>query len=375
MLGKRRWLWLLIALVVVASGIVAGVWFMLRDDEQNEDEWQQAEATLLVTEGSATLSTGAQENTVSVGLAVSVRVGDRVTMAEDGEGVLTFFSGEQTFLSPQTVVELEQFETSGDSSQVELHMVLGQAFNTVEKTLDAESRHTITTSAATISVRGTQFIVFVRENDLTQVATADGEVEVSAQDTSAVVATGYGLMVESGKAPGEVRVWGQARINLKTPSGELAALPIVFTNTNNGFIFRYRAGAVGLVSLGTYEVLINSPGPFIVKDIEFPQETTAGTIQEIPVNLSAIVLEVVDEAETPLVDAGPLRVRLTQGDLSGETLVTPGDPILVGPGTWQLEVAQEAQLDQIQTIEVTVAEGEQVTAAVDAGLFDTGADQ
>lgn len=365
MLKKRRWV--LITLVLI-SGIAADGRVGFRDDAQNENERLQAEATLEISEGSATLLSGDEESTVAVGERVSVSVGDRITMASDGEGVLTFFSGEQTFLSPQTVVELTQFETSDDTSRVELHMLLGQVFSTVEKTLDAESSHTITTSAATISVRGTQFIVFVRENDFTQVVTVDGEVEVSAQARSTVVPAGYGLLVEPGKAPGEVRVWGQTRIDLTTPSGQPAALPVIFTNTKNGFTFRYRAGALGMVALGTYEVLINSTGPFVIKDIEFPEDTKPGTIQEIPVKLSAILLEVVDEAGKPLVDTDLFHVRLTQGDLSGETIVMPGDPILVGPGTWQLEVAQEAQPDQIQNIEVTVAEGKQVTATIEAAI-------
>jgi hypothetical protein len=196
------------------------------------------------------------------------------------------------------------------------------------------------------------------------VVSTDGTVAVTAGGKTADVASGYGVPVQPDGTLGEVKVWGQAQIQLTTPSGAAPNLPVLFTRTDNGQTFRYRVGDLMTAPLGTYDVLVQSPGPLRLAGIEFPADTAPETVKSIPATLGAIVLDVGD--------VGDLRVGLAQGDLSGETVVAPGTPVLAGPGTWQLTVALDAQPNQTQTLEVTVVEGEQVTVTVDAGQFGAG---
>jgi len=351
-----------LGLVLLAAILSVGL-AACKDQEQEKEEvasWESSIATLDITEGSATLVT-AQNPTgqvVEPGEPVEIRAGDKITMSDSGEGVLTFVNGAQTHLSSQAVVEVENLEVLGTSARIDLKVAFGQTFHTVEQLLDTQSRFEIETPAATISVRGTEFIVFTRDNGLTQVVTIDGTVAVAAQDKTAEVPGGYGVRVAVGEAPGEVKVWGFSDVRVSTPSGDqLVGIPIVFTNTENGLSFRYRTDEPMAVPLGTYDLLIQIPGPYRLTGIEFPADTQAEAVKEIPITLSAIVLNAPEN----------LIVRLQQGDLSGEIVTAPGVPILVGPGTWNLEIALESQPDEVQTIEVTVDEGKQATMDFSAG--------
>ncbi|MBN1967035.1 MAG: hypothetical protein JW910_20445 [Anaerolineae bacterium] len=368
---KRLWIITLIAaaLVLAACG---------GDDDKDEGKtgeaaWTAGVATLQVTEGSAALAPGGDDSaaqTVLPDQSAEVRAGDRITMSADSEAVLTFFTGVQTHLSPGTVLEVQAIESSNESFKVEMNALVGQTFSVVDRVLDAESRHVVNTPAAAISVRGTQYAVFVRPNTLTQVVSFEGTVAVSAQDQSTDVPCGYGLAVQPDGTIGELKVWGFANVQIVTPDDELAALPVTFTKLDNGQTFRYRAGVTMSLPLGEFDMVVDSPGPVRVGGIVFPPETTPEDMRLIEVQLSAIVLNVVDEAGNPVADAGHLIVRLQQDDLSGQTTTAPGSPILVGPGTWQLEVALDSAPDQVQTLEVTVPEGEQVSAEIALDAFD-----
>jgi hypothetical protein len=132
-------------------------------------------------------------------------------------------------------------------------------------------------------------------------------------------------------------------------------------------MFYYRADDLMTVPLGTYDVLLGTPGQYLVSGITFPEDTPQGEIRDIPIALGAIALSVIDNAGNPVPDAGNLLVKLHQGDLSGEITVAPDTPFLAGPGTWQLEVAPESQPEQTQTVEITVGEGQIATGAIQMG--------
>jgi hypothetical protein len=171
-----------------------------------------------------------------------------------------------------------------------------------------------------------------------------------------------------GEVPPKAVVWGLAQLQITAPEGvEVGQPPVTWTNPGNQQMFYYRADDLMTVPLGTYELLLNTPGPYLVSDIAFPEGTPQGEIRDIPVALGAIALSVIDQAGNPVPDAGNLLVTLQQGDLSGEITVAPDTPFLVGPGTWQLEVAPESQPEQTQMVDITVGEGQIAAGAIQLG--------
>ncbi|HEX3051599.1 MAG TPA: FecR domain-containing protein [Aggregatilineaceae bacterium] len=358
---KQRAFIIVLILILVACGS-EGEDQKKSEPTSGEAVWTQSVATLLVSLGSATVTADGTDQTIeALANPQPVRVGDRVAMAEDGEGVLTFFEGAETRLAPGTVVEVTTLEVSGESTHVDLTMLAGQTLNSVDKVLDANSRHEIITPAASISIRGTDFLVFVRPNNLTQVATTEGKVQVTAGQNQAEVTQGYGVAVQPDQTVGTVNVWAYANPVISSPVDEMPPLAVIFTNTEKKFTFRYRIGDVMPVPLGPYELVVQSPGPARVTGIEFPPETPAETPQDIPVTLGAITLDVSGaEGET-------LMLTFTQGDLTNTVKATSGDTLLVGLGDWTVEVARESAPEQTQTVEFTAVEDEVIPVAVEFG--------
>ncbi len=325
---------------------------------------QEMVATLVLSEGSATVTPqdGDPQEVAQKDTAL-INLGDEIAISDDGEGLLTFFEGTETRLVAGTVITVDKLRAEEKTQQVSLTLSAGQAMNSVATMLDAESSFEISTPAATITVRGTNFIVFVRPNELTQVATLEGTVDVSAQDQTVELPPGYGVKVAPGEAPGTVNVWGQARVTVSAPEDVTAEnLPVIFTNTDNKQVYRYRSEDLITVVVGPYEMTVNTPAPYVQTGIEFPAMTEPGDPVEFDVALGALILNT--DSET-----GDVIVRFTQGDLSGETTVAPGDPILVAPGTWSVEVALASDPEQVQTFEITATAGETLTHDLAASDF------
>jgi hypothetical protein len=323
-------------------------------------------ATLSVTLDSAMVTPleGEPQELKTDDIAV-VQVGDEIAVSSDGEAVLTFFEGVETRIAAGSTVRVEQFETSDSGTQIGLGLVLGQTVNDVQGLADSSSRFEIDTPAATITVRGTRFVVFARESKLTQVATLEGTVQVAAQGQSTDLPYGFGVKLMPGDTPSPLLVWGLAQLQITAPEGVTVGQPsVIWTNTDNQQAFYYRAGDLMTFPLGTYDLLLGTPGPVRMTGIAFPQGTPEGEIQQIPVALGAIALSVVDSSGNPVSNAGSLLVTLHQGDLSGEVTVAPDEPFLAGPGIWQLEVAPESQPEHVQTLAVTVEAGQIATAPV-----------
>jgi hypothetical protein len=331
---------------------------------------QESVATLLIIEGGATVTPqdGDEGQAYERDEVALVHIGDQITISEDGEGLLTFFEGIETRLEAGTVIAVEAFTAEDGAAEVSLSLTLGQAMSSVEAVMDAESRFEVNTPAATISVRGTQFIVFVRPNQLTQVATLVGTVAVSAQDQTVDVPCGYGVKIVPGEAPGTVNVWGQAKVNISAPVRDLDDLPVTLVNTDNDQVFHYRASDQITVVSGPYEMTVHSPAPYYLPDITFPVMTELEPSQEFDVQLAALILNLEDEPGSPITDEN-LIVRFTQDDLAGETTVLPGEPIPVAPGVWNVSVALESDPEQVQAFEITVEADDLLTMDLSASDF------
>jgi len=319
---------------------------------------QDAIASLVVTAGSAELTSGDQPALdLGTGDFAEVRSGDVIAVSEDGEAILTFFEGIETRLAAGTELTVDAVESGDAPDHMRLDVSAGQVFNNVATIADAQSRFEVLTPSAAISVRGTQFLVFVRPNALTQVATLEGVVAVSAQDQSVEVPCGYGLKVVPGETPGTVNVWGQMRLTVTAPVEGAERLPVTLINTESVQHFFYRADDLMTAVIGSYDVFVNSPGPYRT-EVTFPEDTEAETPVMLEAELGGVAVSVVDDAGEPVDDFGDLVITLTQDDLAGQTTVASGEPFAAGPGEWGLEITPVAQPGTMVSLKVDVSAGE-----------------
>jgi len=330
---------------------------------------QSPVASLLISLGTATLTPadGAAQDLV-VDDETVVAVGDQIAVAEDGEAILTFFEGAESRLGPGTSVEVTQFETTDAATPIGLTVLAGQTMNSVETIADAQSRFQVDTPTATISVRGTVFNVFVRPNQLTQVVTLEGLVAAEAQGQTAEIPVGFGVKVEAGQAPGKVNPWGFGTLAISAPAGDVADVPVTLVNQDNGQVFHYRASDLLAVALGSYDVIVQTPGPFQTS-VTLGDDTLPDNPQAIPAELSTITLTVVDDRGAVVAEAGDLILTLRQGDLTGTATVASGDPVVVGPGAWEIEAALASAPDQTQPVTVLIGPGETLDFTLTQSAF------
>lgn len=357
--------WIIIALIVIMAWAALG-----GSRTRSEAQDEQPVASLQVTMGKATLTPvkGDPQDVGPDDQAAVVGVGDKVVVSGDGGAVLTFFEGAESQLSSGTTVTVTQFQTTEATNVIGLNVVAGQTMSTVQKEANAGTRFQIQTPSATISVRGTQFGIYVRADQSTQVVTLEGTVAVQGQDKTVDIPAGYGVKVEAGKVPGDVKVWGFASLIISAPAGDVTHVPVTLTNQTNGQEFYYLSSDVLTVPLGSFDVLVQTPGPFKTS-VTFPPDTKPATSQDIMAALGTLVLNVVDDSGKIVANPGDLILALHQGDLAGQATVAPGDPVVVGPGTWQIEAALASQPDQKLTVTVTAVEGQTVTVTLKQSAF------
>lgn len=331
-------------------------------------DWETAVATLEVTAGSVeiVLPNGNGDPVAFVeGDFVPIAPGDQITVSDDGEAYLTFFEGAETRLTAGTVIVVEQFERAGEAVQINFSVLAGQTLSAVHTTLDAESKFEVNTPAAAITVRGTEFVVFVRPDQLTQVATLDGIVMVEKDGESAEVWCGYGLKVAPDGPLGEINVWGQLVLDVVAPVDDTTGIPVTMFNRTLEQDFRYHTGDVmfSVVLGGPYDLVLHTPGPVRLTDLVFPEDSPPMTMESAQIVLGALEVQVVDAAGSP-VDAGDLVVRLTRLDLTNTTVTAPGEPLLAGPGTWTAEIALASNPDQVVVQPVNIPRNGTVTLSV-----------
>jgi hypothetical protein len=111
---------------------------------------------------------------------ILVDVGDWVQTDGAGLAELTFFDGVLSQILPNSLIQVAE-RTAADNGQfqVTLDLLAGQTFNRVDRVLDAESRYSIRTPGALMTVRGTAFWVNVAPDGITTVIVEEGTVEVS----------------------------------------------------------------------------------------------------------------------------------------------------------------------------------------------------
>ncbi len=337
---------------------------------------QEAVATLLVTAGSVTITPvdGSDAYDLPVDEVAVVNVGDEIVVAEASEAWLTFFEGAETRLGPKSQAKIDKLEVDDTGAEITLTLSVGQAASKVasDMTGDSHTEFSVNTPAASISVRGTEFLVFARENELTQVATQNGLVAVTAMGAEAEVPCGYGLKLLPGEAPGELKVWGQSTITLTSPVGDVANVPVTFINQDTGQEFFYRTGDLMMVALGGYDVVINTPVPHRLSDVGYGDDLAAEQIVPLEIAMSGMTINLVAADGTIDNSAGAVYLRLKRADgLAAESVVTAGVPFIIGPGQWSIEAALDDTFEQSQQLELDVPEGDVIMLPLELADFES----
>jgi len=127
----------------------------------------------------------------------TIQVDDQLRTGPDSSALLTFSDGSTTRLNASTEIEITQasFEPQSQMRQVMFYQAIGQTYNQVEPA-SADSTFEIYTPAAVIAVLGTQFTVTVSIEGVTQVAVAEGQVQVTVQGETTLVSAGRTFTID-----------------------------------------------------------------------------------------------------------------------------------------------------------------------------------
>jgi len=181
-------------------------------------------ATFSLLQGQVQLQKGGHGDWIDVAQDVAVEAGDRIRTGESSYAVLSFLEGTTTQLSALTELTIRELQVvPGQKVVIRLDLGLGEIWNRIAE-LPADSLHEVTTLAATVTCRGSEYGVAVNEMGTTWVKGQEGRVEVTAGGSTVPAAPGDTLMVELGSPPvsyGAVAMVPTAPV--QEPTGEMTA--------------------------------------------------------------------------------------------------------------------------------------------------------
>jgi hypothetical protein len=158
-------------------------------------------ATLSALQGQVLLQKDGQGEWMEVAQDLVVETGDRIRTANASHAVLTFLEGTTTDLSELTELTIRELHlASGGRVVVRLDLDVGQIWNRIAD-LPADSVHEVTTLAAKVTCRGSEYGVAVNETGTTYIRGQEGRVEVSAGGSTVPLVPGDTMMVELGSSP------------------------------------------------------------------------------------------------------------------------------------------------------------------------------
>ncbi|MFK7995062.1 MAG: FecR domain-containing protein [Granulosicoccus sp.] len=148
---------------------------------------------------------GGNREAVVIELSRNAKVfpGDLITTSIDGYASIAFSSGSVINMQPDTIASLERLTcmASDDSCLIEVNTRRGRVTSDVESRDQQPADFRITTPYASAAVRGTVFDVDASEQMI--VGVTEGVVDISAQNETVALNTGFGLLVSEGAPPGE----------------------------------------------------------------------------------------------------------------------------------------------------------------------------
>lgn len=153
--------------------------------------------------------------------------GDSIRTNATGQALLTFFTGDETEVAPNTelTIEVMQGEAEGDN-QIQLNVLVGQVTNRIDRTLNSNSRYEVKTPSADAAVRGTVYTVKVEPvTGRSTFSVEEGVVAVTAQGQTQLAQAGFEIVVEPGQPPSPPR-------QLPTPTLSFTPSPTAATATS-----------------------------------------------------------------------------------------------------------------------------------------------
>lgn len=193
-IGKRTWR-LGFALVVIL--VVSAVAFA---------QPRHAEATLVLTQGKATISehglattTPNSKRLMSAGDIVVVNTGDEISLSSGARAQLRLYDGSTVDLFENSTLQVSELYTNRDSYRVQLHMLAGKTVSRVIRLLGVGDTFRISTPSSAASVRGTIFTVEVIDEVTSYFSCDKGLVFVEMGDQGAEVPAGTELTAVVGQ--------------------------------------------------------------------------------------------------------------------------------------------------------------------------------
>ena len=186
---------------------------------------QNADASLSVDADQVELRSGAEGAWTAVTETQIVHSADAVRTDATGQAVLTFFTGTQAEIAPNSELEVSSYETNADgSTSITLKQISGQTLHRVAQMADSSSHYEVDTPVALITVRGTEFGIAVAEDGATQVTVTTGTVRVDAGGQQIDVTPGQALNVDANAVPGTPYPIDQGVPMTPVPTPSIAAI-------------------------------------------------------------------------------------------------------------------------------------------------------
>jgi hypothetical protein len=183
--------------LIVLGAVVAQLWF---------GQMASQEAQPVAISGIVEVQPAESDSWEPVTEELSVNAGDQIRTGSDSSVVLKFPDDSMTKMEPNTVVGVVRMTSRPDGSRqvTMLRQEFGQTRNIVQPLPSPDSRFQIETPAATVTVRGTEFVVDVDLDGETEVAVVAGIVDVLAQGTTVSLLEGQRTIVFPGEEPAVV---------------------------------------------------------------------------------------------------------------------------------------------------------------------------
>ena len=117
---------------------------------------------------------------------------DTVRTVANSAATIIFFEGSVIEVDGTTEIKIAELSVNQNATNIKIRQELGKTVNRVEKLVDPASRYEVETPAGSIVVRGSQGIVIVLPNGITNVQNIEGLWCVSAMGQEVCIPRGMG---------------------------------------------------------------------------------------------------------------------------------------------------------------------------------------
>jgi hypothetical protein len=151
-------------------------------DKKDSAKTGSAAATLTVAQATVEYRSSGSDTWTATGETQTATTGDSIRTDATGQATLTFYTGTEVEIDPQSELVVTQFDQAANGSQtILLKQLAGDTVHHVARLADAESRYEVETPVATMTVRGTEFSVAVAPDGATHIEVREGTVQAEVQ--------------------------------------------------------------------------------------------------------------------------------------------------------------------------------------------------